>query len=134
MKGLRDGRPFKILLTVSPVPLTATASGRHVLASTVYSKSILRSVAGQLSLSQKNIDYFPSYEIVTNPRMHSTAFADNLRSVRGEAVEAVMKHFFVEHPVLDVQTDQSKSRRRMQKSSSLEQAQCEEALLEAFSS
>ena len=66
--------------------------------------------------------------------MHSTAFADNLRSVRGEAVEAVMKHFFVEHPVLDVQTDQSKSRRRMQKSSSLEQAQCEEALLEAFSS
>ena len=134
LKGLRDGRPFKILLTVSPVPLTATASSRHVLASTVYSKSILRSVAGQLSLSQKNIDYFPSYEIVTNPRMHSTAFADNLRSVRGEAVEAVMKHFFVEHPVLDVQTDQSKSRRRMQKSSSLEQAQCEEALLEAFSS
>ena len=38
-----------ILLTVSPVPLTATASGGHVLPATTYSKSTLRAVAGDLA-------------------------------------------------------------------------------------
>ena len=97
LKKIRGGKPFKILLTVSPVPLTATASGKHVLVSTVYSKSMLRSVAGQLTANKSYIDYFPSYELVTNPRLHSTSFSDNLRSVRDETVQSVMKHFFEEH-------------------------------------
>ena len=79
---IRQGRPFNILLTVSPVPLTATASGSHVLVSSTYSKSVLRAVAGDLCSECKHIDYFPSYEIITNPRLHSSAFANNLRSVR----------------------------------------------------
>ena len=82
LNKIRFGKPFKCLLTVSPVPLTATASGKHVLTSTMYSKAILRSVSGQLSMNQSHIDYFPSYEIVNNPRMHSIAFTDNLRSIR----------------------------------------------------
>ena len=131
LKKIRGGNPFKCLLTVSPVPLTATASGKHVLASTMYSKSTLRSVAGQLSSNQSHIDYFPSYEIVTNPRILSTAFADNLRSVRDETVETVMKHFFSEHPVVE---------RFREKLDSDENAllktpegiQCEEVLIEAF--
>ena len=40
---------LRFLLTVSPVPLTATASGQHVLTATTYSKSVLRSAAGFLS-------------------------------------------------------------------------------------
>ena len=51
----------KFLLTVSPVPLTATASGGHVLPATIYSKSILRTVAGELSEDFDDVDYFPSY-------------------------------------------------------------------------
>lgn len=105
---LRGGRPFKILLTVSPVPLTASASGKHVLVSTAYSKSTLRSVAGQLSMEQEHIDYFPSYEIVTNPKLHSTAFSENLRSVREEAVDNVMSHFFAEHNHLEIPKSQKK--------------------------
>lgn len=97
LKKIRGGKDCRYLLTVSPVPLTATASGKHVLPSTMYSKSTLRSVAGQLSTNQAHIDYFPSYEIVTNPSLHSTAFSDNLRSVRAESVEMVMRHFFAEH-------------------------------------
>ncbi|MDA7685099.1 GSCFA domain-containing protein [bacterium] len=121
---IRGGKPFKCLLTVSPVPLTATASGNHVLASTVYSKATLRSVAGQLSSNQAHIDYFPSYEIVINPRMHSSGFADNLRSVRDETVETVMRHFFAEHAsLIDAQYNNIKSK----------DLQCEEALLDAFS-
>ena len=130
LKSIRGGKTFKCLLTVSPVPLTATASGKHVLASTMYSKSTLRSVAGQLSTNQSHIDYFPSYEIVTNPRMHSTAFADNLRSVRDESVETVMRHFFDEHPA--IKANKKKLKPPQIKVKTLENIQCEEALLEAF--
>lgn len=127
---VRGGKPFKCLLTVSPVPLTATASGRHVLPSTIYSKSTLRSVAGQLSTNQSHIDYFPSYEIVTNPRMHSVAFADNLRSVRDETVEVVMSHFFAEHPAIKARKGKQVSSRSLNQT--FEDVQCEEAMLEAF--
>jgi hypothetical protein len=130
LKKIRSEKPFKVLLTVSPVPLTATASGKHVLMSTVYSKSTLRSVAGQLSTNQGHVDYFPSYEIVTNPRMHSTAFADNLRSVRDESVEVVMRHFFSEHSVLLEKANNLGSNGSSCKT--LEDVQCEEALMEAF--
>lgn len=97
LRKLRQGRPFKLILTVSPVPLTASASGNHVLVSTAYSKALLRSVAGQLAFNQPHIDYFPAYEIITNPRMCSAAFAENCRSVREAAVDNVMAHFFSQH-------------------------------------
>tara|TARA_Y100000766_G_scaffold281420_1_gene292917 strand:- start:338 stop:1396 length:1059 start_codon:yes stop_codon:yes gene_type:complete len=130
LKKIRGGKQFKCLLTVSPVPLTATASGKHVLTSTVYSKSTLRSVAGQLSTNQKHIDYFPSYEIVMNPRMDSTAFSDNLRSVRDEIVDAVMRHFFAEHPA--IQSEKINSVAPQSSISTKEDIQCEEALIETF--
>ena len=131
LSKIRGGKPFKCLLTVSPVPLTATASGKHVLQSTIHSKSILRSVAGQLSANQAHIDYFPSYEIVTNPRMHSVAFADNLRSVRDETVEIVMKHFFKEHPSV-LERSEISSPSSHSSAETKGDIQCEEALLEAF--
>jgi GSCFA family. len=131
LKILRNGRPFKTILTVSPVPLTATASGQHVLASTVYSKSVLRAVAGQLYAGQEEIDYFPSFEIVTNPRLHSTAFSENLRSVREETVESVMKHFFAEHPPLSTLASTS-DETGANLSGFQEGVQCEEEILETF--
>ena len=130
LKNIRGGKPFKCLLTVSPVPLTATASGRHVLESTIYSKSTLRSVAGQLASNQSHIDYFPSYEIVTNPRIHSIAFADNLRTVKDETVDVVMRHFLAEH--LDLKKDQILSSCFGESQEVLDDTQCEEALIEAF--
>ena len=130
MLNIRGGKPFNVLLTVSPVPLTASASGKHILISNTYSKSTLRSVAGQLSTNNTNVDYFPSYEIATNPRMHSTAFSDNLRSVRDETVDLIMRHFFSVHPILKQQANNlfAASSKR-----SLEDIQCEEALMEGFS-
>lgn len=138
LKKLRDGKNLKIILTVSPVPLTATASGNHVLTATTYSKAILRSVAGQLSSNKNNIDYFPSYEIVHNPRLHSVSFEENLRTVRPETVKIVMKHFFSQHsPIIDSSSSEPKARRNSKLAASslaIESVQCEEALLEAFSS
>src|SRR5690606_21748827 len=58
---------MKMLLTVSPVPLTATASGNHVLVATTYSKSVLRAVCGSMVETFDDVDYFPSYELIASP-------------------------------------------------------------------
>ena len=135
VQKIRSNKRFQMILTVSPVPLTATASGKHVLVSTVHSKSILRAVAGQLSTKKRakkgDIDYFPSYEIVNNPRLHSTTFKENLRSVRDETVEMVMKHFSSEHP--PIQREKKLDPKIVNENvKSQKDIQCEEALLEAF--
>ncbi|GAB4576911.1 MAG: hypothetical protein Tsb0019_03030 [Roseibium sp.] len=52
---IRSENPnIRFLLTVSPVPLVATASNNHVLVATMASKSILRAVANDL-ISQQNL-------------------------------------------------------------------------------
>ena len=94
----RDGTsPLKIMLTVSPVPLTATASGRHVLQATVYSKSVLRAVAGQFAAEHSNIDYFSSFEIISNPWSRQDYYLENRRSVSNQGVDTVMSVFFSHH-------------------------------------
>jgi GSCFA family len=90
----RANRRLMVLLTVSPVPLTATASGGHVLTATSHSKSMLRAVASELTLVQHRVDYFPSYEIITHPAYRGRFFAPNLRSVLPEGVDHVMNQFF----------------------------------------
>jgi hypothetical protein len=84
----------QVILTVSPVPLFATAVDRHVLVSTTYSKSVLRVAAEQLVHSLEGVHYFPSYEIVTGSFSRGAYFADDLRSVREVGVEHVMRLFF----------------------------------------
>ena len=137
VKKIRGGRPFRILLTVSPVPLTATASGSHVLASSTYSKAVLRAAAGKISAGKKRIDYFPSYEIATNPKLRSTSFSDNLRSIKDEAVDMIMDHFFSVHSNATIQPQKPitplKERAATKMSEiALEKIQCEESLLDAF--
>ncbi|MGL4237078.1 GSCFA domain-containing protein [Tabrizicola sp.] len=90
----RTNRRLMVLLTVSPVPLTATASGNHVLTATSHSKSLLRAVASELTRDQVRVDYFPSYEIITHPAYRGRFFAPNLRSVLPEGVDHVMSNFF----------------------------------------
>ena len=95
---LKQLRPdIRFVVTVSPVPLTATASGRHVLTATVHSKSILRAVAGQLEQEFDDVDYFPSYEIITNPAVRSGFFCDNLRNIDQAGVTAAMHTFMSGH-------------------------------------
>jgi hypothetical protein len=79
----------RFIVTVSPVPLVATATDQHVLSATILSKSILRVAAGELA-GQPHIDYFPAYEIVTGPQAPREFFEDDRREVSAEAVTAVM--------------------------------------------
>ncbi|WP_426957653.1 GSCFA domain-containing protein [Muricoccus radiodurans] len=94
-RGVNPG--IRFLLTVSPVPLAATALPRHVVASTTYSKSVLRAVAGELADAHDAVDYFPSYELVTAPLARGAGYEPGMREVRPEAVEAVMAVFFAAH-------------------------------------
>lgn len=91
---LRQVNPkAQLLLTVSPVPLVATASGQHVLTATTYSKSVLR-VAAETAAAETGIHYFPSYEIVTNAANRGSYFAPDLRQVTEAGVSHVMGLFF----------------------------------------
>lgn len=85
---------LNFLLTVSPVPLTATMSGNHVLVATMESKSTLRAVAGSLAKQFPFVDYFPSYEIINAPCFRGTFFETNQRNVNHAGVDHVMDMFF----------------------------------------
>lgn len=94
-----DQGPKRYLVTVSPVPLTATATGGHVLPATVYSKSVLRAVAGQLVATQPRVDYFPSFEMVADPWADTPRYEANKRSVLNSTVDQVMRVFFTAHGI-----------------------------------
>lgn len=98
---VRERNPnVKFLFTVSPVPLVATAEARHVLVSTVYSKSVLRAVAGEMESADPNVDYFPSFELISGTPARSMFFMPDMRSVHPKGVDFVMDHFFRQHPPL----------------------------------
>lgn len=129
----RRNPKLRVLLTVSPVPLTATASGKHVLTSTTYSKSVLRAVAGAAADKHKRVDYFPSYEIITHPVFQGRFFEDNLRSVRPEGVDTVMGHFFADQTHVFGEPKMLKAVENLETTITTEDdVRCEEELLDAF--
>ena len=83
---------LKIILTVSPVPLSHTFSGKDIVAANAYSKAVLRAVAQDIVNSDPNIDYFPSYEMVTQADP-ATAWYPDFRHVRRDYVERIMDLF-----------------------------------------
>jgi len=84
---------IRFVLTVSPVPLVATASNDHVLAATIYSKSVLRVAAQEVTLALPHARYFPAYEIVSRPQAPHDFYGANRRDVSAAAIEVVMAAF-----------------------------------------
>lgn len=100
---LREINPsIKLILTVSPVPLIATFESRHVLSSTTYSKSVLRVVAQEIREANRDVEYFPSYEIITGAYTKGRYFEEDLRSVTMEGVSHVMRLFMRHYAVESV--------------------------------
>lgn len=85
---------IRILLTVSPVPLIATYAPSHVLVSTTYSKSVLRVAAQDAKERFPNVDYFPSYEIITGPSSRGAYYGPDLREIENDGVAHAMRCFF----------------------------------------
>jgi hypothetical protein len=126
---------MRFLLTVSPVPLVATASENHVLVATTYSKSSLRAAAGELASSDEGTAYFPSYEIVSTPPFRGAFFEPDMRSVTPWGVRYVMSHFFQVHDPQSNQlsgTDLSKEPERKAIARHAVDLICEEMLLDKF--
>lgn len=135
LKKLNPGA--KMLLTVSPVPLVATAENRHVLQSTVYSKSVLRVACQELQESYEDIHYFPSYEIICGHHTKGMFFEDDKRSVAERGVDHVMGLFFKHYA--NIHVDFSKAAPSSpavaacdcSESERLAQALCDEELLDS---
>ena len=147
---VRERNPdVRILLTVSPVPMTATATDKHVLVANTYLKSLLRTVAGALSDAHANIDYFPGYEMVATAFSKTSFYDANRRTVNPQGLRAVMRIFFDQHGIaapLEKSRAELRRARRQAKaqrhkvapaeaataSSSAEDAACEDILLDTF--
>jgi hypothetical protein len=92
--GLRTiNQSLRLVLTVSPVPLVATATGQHVLSASSYSKSVLRVACEHVANSCDDVVYFPSYELVVGPQALDY-FEEDRRNVSKKGVELVMKALF----------------------------------------
>lgn len=125
---------IRILLTVSPVPLTATATPHHVLRATTYSKSVLRAVAEELTVENPAVDYFPSFEMITGAPFAGQSYASNLRTVTPSAIDMVMGVFFSAYPELALpdMAGTPIETASPEQTDEVDELVCEEALLEAF--
>lgn len=129
LRALRRMAPgLRMIVTVSPVPLTATASGAHVLTATTRSKAILRAALGAFADRHADVDYFPSYEIITNPAARGAYFAENGRSVTATGVASVMDVFLGAHGFVVRQV----AAQRTTLMEPQDDVACEDALLDAF--
>ncbi|MEL6478530.1 MAG: GSCFA domain-containing protein [Pseudomonadota bacterium] len=118
---------MRMVLTVSPVALTATASDAHVEVATSYSKAVLRAAAGQMMSECADVDYFPSYEIVTSRAARGRYLSADLRDVTPAAVEDVMQIFFAAHGI-----ERGDPADHATTLDDLDAPVCEDLLLEAF--
>lgn len=138
--AMKRNPELKFLLTVSPVPLTATASDNHVLVATTYSKSVLRAVAGTLAEAFENVDYFPSFDLLSSASTRGAFHSDDARQITEPGVDAVMRIFFEAQPALaqasvsGAANEQDESRVEGRTSgATAPEAVCEDILLDAFS-
>jgi len=81
-----------IIVTVSPVPLMNTFSTMDIVVANSWAKSLLRAVSQEWAAVHSNVDYFPSYEVVQNSD-RAAVWEDDLRHVRGDAVQHIMELF-----------------------------------------
>jgi hypothetical protein len=129
MRGINPS--LKIILTVSPVPLMATMEQQHVLVASSASKAVLRSVCSELERDDAQLQYFPSFEIVSATASQGRYFEPDHRTIRPEGVAHVMRTFlsayFPEPPTnvvttaVTAETDSYAAR-----ASRLQSAECDE--------
>lgn len=122
---------LRLIYTVSPVPLTATASESHVLVATTYSKSIIRAAVGQYCQSAARASYFPSFELINHHLPGDWRFESNLRSVSSAGVSYVMSHAFGDAPAEHTSSDSAPSPPPSGNNALIEAA-CEEELLNSY--
>lgn len=89
--GVNPG--LRWIVTVSPVPLVATATAHPVIVASSYSKAVLRAVAGRFADAHADVDYFPSFEIISSAQSFGQYLEGDLREVSPRGVDHVMRQF-----------------------------------------
>lgn len=87
----RPGRP--VVLTVSPVAINRTYSGGDVVVANTGTKSLLRTVAGQMEREFDDVHYWPSYELALRADLR----APDGRHVSDEGVATIVEAFLAAH-------------------------------------
>lgn len=84
---------MKFIISVSPVPFLATgrADEYHVIAANGHSKAMLRVAVDEVARRNKNVVYFPSYEVIT--QCMREPFQPDGRHVSRDGVKKVMSTF-----------------------------------------
>ncbi len=92
--GLRAINPtVRIILTVSPVPLGATFEQTCVTNATTHSKSVLRVAIEEIRRAHEFVDYFPSYELISQTFFDLDPFLPDRRHIKPEVVSKVTQLF-----------------------------------------
>ena len=90
-----DRFPHKhMIITTSPVALAQTFREMDVVVANTESKSLLRTVCGEICRRFPNAHYWPSFEICMN---HDDSFQPDLRHVRRERVDSIIESFLLSH-------------------------------------
>jgi len=90
---VREHNPAaKIVVTVSPVPLTQTFTGRDVRIANGYSKAVLRAACDAAAAARDRVDYFPSFESVTLSAPGLVWDSDRVH-VRQAFIGKIVRHF-----------------------------------------
>lgn len=88
----KTGGGAKIIITVSPVPLASTFTGRDVIVANDYSKATLLSAALLAAENHENVDYFPSFQYVTHQPREQAYEADGIH-VKYPIVQSIIGRF-----------------------------------------
>jgi hypothetical protein len=133
---------LKFVITVSPVPLVATATDSHVLVASTYSKSVLRVAAERICNEVSNVIYFPAFEIITGPQAPFDFFERDRRNVSQVGVAVVMGALLnginfkdseakaQVHPASTSNSRSKLSRVASEISKRLSKAECDEAMMD----
>ena len=119
---------LRFILTVSPVPLAATATDSHVYVANFYSKAALRAAAEEVVATTANVTYFPSLEIVFGLDAAANFEAD-LRNVNAAGIGKVLQVLLAHCRLPEApqsRTDIGQAARDM--SELLAKRECEEAM------
>jgi hypothetical protein len=84
---------LRIIVTVSPVPMSETFSGRDVIVANAYSKATLRAAADDAVRDFERVDYYPSFEAITVSNRGLTYNAGDDLHVLDSAVQQVSRNF-----------------------------------------
>lgn len=98
---------FRLLITVSPIPLSVSFRQQDVLVANTYSKAVLRAAVEEFVSNKANVNYFPSYEFVTLSNPDVVLRKDDLLHVDATFVDYIVANVMAEFTDAMDNTDES---------------------------